>query len=111
MFSALADLSRTSDEKFFELRIALDESSTVLRPGMTARVLIHAFKAHNILAIPIHATFQEGNRFYCYVQLPDKTFEKRTIKLGVGNEYQAEIVSGLNEGEAVSLINPFTEDL
>lgn len=104
---ALADTGRTSDEKYFEVRIALDASDPCLRPGMTTRVTIHAQTAPDVLTVPLHAVFEEYKQAYCYVVGSNKAYEKRPIKLGIHNEHWAEIKEGLQEGDCVCLVNPF----
>jgi HlyD family secretion protein len=103
---ALADFGQRNDEKYFEVRIALDESEPCLRPGMTTRTTIHAQKALGTLTIPLHAVFDEHKQNYCYVVCPNATYEKRSIKLGISNEQWVEVKEGLQEGECIFLIDP-----
>lgn len=105
---ALADIGRASEEKYFEVRIALDESDARLRPGMTTRTTIHAQEAKGVLAIPLHSVFEGGHKqSYCYVFGPRNLYEKRVLVLGISNEQWVEVKEGLQEGECVCLLNPF----
>lgn len=104
---ALTDLARASEEKYFEVRIALDESDTRLRPGMTARATIHAQQAASSLTMPVHAVFNEQKQLYCYILCPYKRYEKRKIKVGISNEQWVEVKEGLQEGDCICLLNPF----
>ncbi len=103
---AMADLGRPAEEKYFEVRIALDESDPCLRPGMTTRVVIHAQQAENALTVPLHALFDEHKQTFCYFACSQNQFEKREIKLGISNEQWAEVKEGLQEGDCVCLMNP-----
>jgi HlyD family secretion protein len=103
---ALADFGRSNEEKYFEVRIDLTESNPCLRPGMTTRVTIHAQEAQNVLAIPLHAVFDEHKHTYCYIDSANKVYEKREIKLGISNEQWVEVKEGLKEGECICLLNP-----
>ena len=103
---ALTDIGRASEEKYFEVRIALDQTDSRLRPGMTARVSIHAQEAHNVLTLPLYSIFEDNKKNYCYVITHDNNSEKRELQLGICNEQWAEIRAGLQEGEQVSLLNP-----
>lgn len=107
---ALTDLSRPSDEKHFEVRIALEKGDERLRPGMTARAVIHAQKIQNSLAVPIHAVFEEQGKYYCHV-ICFYGHEKRYIEVGSSNEQWMEVKSALKEGECICLINPLLKDL
>jgi HlyD family secretion protein len=104
---ALNDSGRTSEEKYFEIRIALDKSDPSLRPGMTTRAIIHAQEAHEILTIPLHAVFDDHKQAFCYVVLSNNVYEKREIKIGMSNEQWVEVRDGLKEGDCVCLLNPF----
>ncbi|WP_068471363.1 efflux RND transporter periplasmic adaptor subunit [Candidatus Protochlamydia phocaeensis] len=106
---ALADLGRGSEEKYFEVRINLDNVDDRLRPGMTARATIHAQQVKDSLAVPLHAVFEEQKQSYCYVAC-GPSYEKRAISTGANNEQWIEIQAGLNEGECVCLLNPLTQD-
>jgi HlyD family secretion protein len=76
-----------------------------LRPGMTARVYIHADAVKDVLAVPIHAVFNEGGQKVCYL-FKGGDFIKRDVTVGRQNEDVIEIVSGLINGDRVSLIKP-----
>lgn len=103
---ALADMGRASEEKYFEVRIALNESDSRLRPGMTARAIIEAQEAQHVLTIPVHSVFNDDAQNYCYVLKPQQGFEKRDLSLGISNDQWIEVKSGLNEGECVCLLKP-----
>ncbi len=104
---ALADIGRASEEKYFEVRIALDESDPCLRPGMTTRATIHAQEAKNVLTIPLHSVFDEHKHTYCYVCSPQGMYEKKEVQLGISNEQWIEVKAGLQEKECICLLNPF----
>ncbi len=103
---ALADSGRKNEEKYFEVRIALDTSDPRLRPGMTTRATIHAQQAQDVLTIPLHAVFDENKQTCCYVGCSGQTYQKKTIKVGISNDQWAEVKDGLQEGEDVYLLNP-----
>lgn len=102
---ALPDPGKPTDEKYFEIRVLLDESDPRVRPGMTARVVIHTADLENVMTVPIHALFYDQQKAYCYVEAPFG-FEKREVALGTGNEEWVEIKSGLKEGENICLAMP-----
>ncbi len=106
---AISDLFRSSDEKFFEVRILLDSSDSRLRPGMTTRNTIHANQVEDSLAIPVHAVFGDQKHNYCY-QKKDNNYEKIEVKTGWSNEQWVEVLSGLDEGDCIYLYNPHTAE-
>jgi len=103
---ALPDPSRPSEEKYFEINIALDHSDLRIRPGMTARVTIHSDEVKDGLVIPVHALFQEDQKPYCYVLNTKSQYERREVVVGLHNEEYAEITSNLHLGEKVCLTKP-----
>lgn len=107
---AMADLARASEEKYFEVRIALDQGDNRLRPGMTTRATIHACQIQDQLVIPIQALFEEDKKHYCYVVQPEG-YEKRFIEVGFNNEHWLEVKAGLNEKEQICLINPLLANI
>lgn len=102
---AMSDFGRGSEEKYFELRIALKNSDHRLRPGMTTRSTIHAEKIDNALVVPVYTVFEEQKKIYCYVSCGGR-YEKRVVDLAGTNEQWAAIESGLKEGECICLVNP-----
>ena len=50
---ALSDATRTNEEKYFELKVSLDNGDERLRPGMTTRVTIHALSIENDLSMSV----------------------------------------------------------
>jgi RND family efflux transporter MFP subunit len=100
--------------KGFAARIVLKNPDERIRPGMTANVKIPVASAANVTAVPLAAVFTEKDpdsgdvERFVYVQQGDG-FEKRDVKVGVADYFYAEIQSGLNEGEVVSLEMPKEE--
>lgn len=104
---ALAEMGRPSEEKYFEVRIILDETDARLRPGMTTRATIHAQEENEVLTIPLHSVFENRKQSYCYICGPHHVYEKRNLVLGISNEQWVEVKTGLQEGDCICLLNPF----
>lgn len=102
---ALADVMRTSEEKYFEVRIALANTDNRLRPGMTSRVTIHADQVQDKLAVPFHAMYDHEKEICCYVKTW-RGFERRKVDVGASNEHWVEIKAGLYPDELVALTLP-----
>lgn len=92
--------------KGFATRVIVknDEKSGV-RPGMTANLTIPLESADNVLAVPLAAVFTEQSERFAYVQQGSK-FARVTIRIGVTDYDFAEVTSGLEGGETVSLVLP-----
>lgn len=95
--------------KYFQVTLELFGQDRRLRPGMTARAHIKAEHAENVLLLPVQAVFQDSDGLaYCYVLLSSGT-RKTPVTIGRSNELQAEILSGLEQGDTVSLVLPQSE--
>jgi HlyD family secretion protein len=94
-------------EKYFQVTVVMSGEDVRLRPGMTARVYIHTDAVKNVLAVPTYAVFNEGGRKVCYLYRGGDLI-KRDVKVGRQNEDVIEIVSGLSNGDRISLIKPST---
>ncbi len=95
--------------KGFATRVIVknDEKSGV-RPGMTANLTIPLQAADNVIAVPLAAVFTDQGDRFAYVQQGDK-FARVAIRIGVTDYDFAEVTSGLEGGETVSLVTPAEE--
>lgn len=107
---ALSDVGRASEEKYFEVRVGLENADPRLRPGMTSRVAIHADKVDNKITIPFHALFDHKKEVCCFVKTW-RGYERKIIKPGPANELWIEVVEGLEPGEKVALAYPPKNEL
>ena len=93
-------------EKYFQLTVTLAGKNHRLRPGMTARITVNSENAADILFVPVHAVFDEGSQTFCYRLGKDGKFREKTVVVGRQNEDSVEIISGLDQGDRVSLLKP-----
>lgn len=102
--------------KGFSARIRLKEIDPRIQPGMTANIKIPVQSAAGVMAVPLGAVFTEYNEQlkkqerFVYVQ-QGESFERRLVQIGVADYFFAEILSGLNPGETVSLEQPPAESI
>ncbi len=73
----------------------------VLLPGLYADAELHLDKKENIPSVPVQALNHSGERTTVFVVNPNGMLEDRTVQVGIETSSDAEIVSGLNEGEQV----------
>ena len=91
-------------ERHFECKVALDETSDAMRPGMSTELLIQTETMRKALSLPTQALFEADGANFVYVR-NGKAFARKDVKLVRKNESRA-VVSGLNEGQTVALANP-----
>ncbi|MEQ1860809.1 MAG: efflux RND transporter periplasmic adaptor subunit [Chthoniobacteraceae bacterium] len=96
--------------KGFATRVIVknDGKSGVL-PGMTANLTIPLEAADNVLAVPLAAVFTDQGERFAYVQQGGK-FARVPIRIGVTDYDFAEVTSGLEGGETVSLVTPAEDE-
>lgn len=98
-------------EKYFQFTVTLNGENALLRPGMTARMAVEAQDATDVLYVPVHAIFSDGAQKFCYLSDNQGRFRKKKVVAGRQNEDMVEIVSGLEEGDLVSLLRPAAEQV
>jgi multidrug efflux pump subunit AcrA (membrane-fusion protein) len=91
-------------DRHFDCRIAIEDPSPDLRPGMSARVVITTDLLRDVLWAPSQAVFESGGRKYVYART-DSGFSPRDVKLVRRSESQA-VLTGVSEGQVIALANP-----
>jgi multidrug efflux pump subunit AcrA (membrane-fusion protein) len=102
---ARASVDRPYDDKRFDLVIELDPTDADLRPEMTARADIVVGTRTGVLLVPVNAVFQQRDVTVCHVVRPFG-IETRQVELGESNDVMVEVVSGLSDGDQVTLTDP-----
>lgn len=93
------------------VRIELSNAQGLLKPAMYGRVEFASFHSKDkVLAVPDSAILDTGTRQLVLVDLGEGRFEPRTVKLGVHADGYAEVLGGLDAGEAVVVSANFLID-
>jgi len=94
------------DVVYYKVKVGItDNNAELFKPGMTADVLIKTDSRDSVLNIPYRAVLSRSNSDEKYVRvLNNEKIEEKTVQLGLkADDGKIEILSGLNEGEAVVL--------
>lgn len=84
--------------------VDLTSQPVKLLPGMTAGVEIVAGEATNVLIVPVLALRETSpGQYAVFVVLSDGTLEIRPVEVGLKDAVNAEIRTGLQEGEVVRI--------
>ena len=83
-----------------------------LKPGMTARVDGLLDSRKNVLKLALAAVFEEDGAQYAYLKPKEKKGkpDRVTLKLGLRNETDVEVQSGVKEGDELLTEKPPTEE-
>lgn len=90
------------------VRIAISNSSGVLRPGMSATAWVPLGESsQQIITVPAASVQRIENQWYVFIPKSQDTFELRQVGRGRDLEGEIEIVSGLKSGETVVVEGAF----
>lgn len=84
----------------FPIKVLLDNPGHYLKPGMYADVYLTVQKSVDATLVPIEAILDLNRSPYVYV-LKGGYAEKRSIQVGLVNDQQVEVLSGVQTGEKV----------
>ena len=94
------------DQEVFPVEARLSDPDAAVKPGMTADVRIHLDAKEGALVVPLEAVVRESGRSYVSKIVEGKGGphpEKVEVTLGLRNDREAEVTSGLEEGARVLL--------
>jgi HlyD family secretion protein len=96
----------------YVVTVSLNVSDVPVKIGMTANANIVVANKDNVLLVPNQAVRAANNKLYVTVQKAPGQTQEVEVKLGLANDQETEVVSGLSEGQQVvtSIIaqNPIT---
>jgi HlyD family secretion protein len=91
-------------DRHFDCKIALEEVSPGMRPGMSSNIVITTGTLPNSLWLPSQALFESDGRTFVYLETPSG-FTPHDVKLVRRSETQV-VLTGLREGQVVAMANP-----
>jgi multidrug efflux pump subunit AcrA (membrane-fusion protein) len=97
-----------SGSRTFEIRVEVENREGKLKPGMFADIEITTGMVQNALLIDDAALQTEGEDQIAFVALDGNRFEKRTVKVGLEEEGQVQVLEGIRAGERVVTEGSFT---
>ena len=89
------------DTRTMHTEVDVPNPDRLLVPGMYAEASLTLEARSNVLAVPLEAVNHVGDQTTAYVVSPAEKVEVRVLTLGLQTSTDAEVVSGLAEGEAV----------
>jgi RND family efflux transporter MFP subunit len=93
------------------LRLAFENPTDELKPGMYANIHLRSVLPGENLAIPQDAVIYSGTRRVVFVARGKGKFEPRDVQLGVEcNNYEVEVLKGLSEGDRIVVSGQFMLD-
>ena len=87
----------------YAVQVQLAPGAAMVRPGMTATAVITTASREDVIVVPNRAIKTIQRNKTVDVQTAQGKTESRTVQVGLANDSQTEIVSGLTAGERVVL--------
>ena len=110
LFAALAGQSTSGGLVTFPVRVGLPQEES-LKPGMNVSVQIVVARRKNAVQVPLEAvTLDDEDRSIVTVLDPSGEETIRSVKVGLANNENVEILKGLRAGERVVLAEPVTQE-
>ncbi len=101
--STSSSSSSSASVIYYYVTLDVDDPDNVLLPAMTARVEINTSNKPDALAVPISALKTNNNGSYVILVREDGSTEERPVTTGIYSDEYVEILSGLDEGDKVSI--------
>ena len=89
------------DTRTMHTEVDVPNPDRQLIPGMYAEATLKLEEKPHALAVPLQAVNHEGEETTVFVVTADNKIEERPVKLGIQTATDAEVVSGLKEGDLV----------
>jgi RND family efflux transporter MFP subunit len=89
------------DTRTMHTEVDVANPQRVLLPGLYADAEIALDQEENVPTVPVQALNHEGDKTTVFVVNQDAEIEDRAVQVGLQTASDAEITSGLNEGEQV----------
>ncbi|MCE0496009.1 efflux RND transporter periplasmic adaptor subunit [Vibrio salinus] len=97
-----SDMTPDDDEAvYYNALFNVANPKHTLRIGMTAQVTVVLKKSINALLVPSQVLTKSRNGTYTVPVLKNHQIQQTEVQVGINNKVNAEIVSGLSEGEKI----------
>jgi RND family efflux transporter MFP subunit len=90
-----------ADTRTMHTEVDVPNPQRVLLPGLYAEAQLELDQQPNVPAVPVQALNREGDKTTVFVVNPEGRVEDRPVQVGLETSSDAEIISGVNEGEPV----------
>ncbi|MBI5034535.1 MAG: efflux RND transporter periplasmic adaptor subunit [Chloroflexi bacterium] len=93
----------------YVVTVSINPSQVPLKIGMTADANIVVANKENVLLVPNQAVRGVSNRRYVTIQTDPQQTKEIEVNLGMANDQESEVISGLEEGQTVVI--PLSQQL
>ncbi len=90
-----------ADTRTMHTEVDVPNPERVMMPGLYAEAEVGLDEKENVPTVPLQALSHQGNKTTVFVVNHDGELENRAVEVGLQTTSDAEILSGVNEGEQV----------
>lgn len=90
----------------FDVEVAIRSNDSRIKPGMSASCKIIIGNIPDIVSVPLEAVFEKEGETVVYLE----NKKKRVVEVGRRNDMSIQIMSGLEGGEKVCLLDPTLDE-
>lgn len=99
-------IKRGDPQKYFEVIVSLNQQNAKLFvPGKKLEATIIVADSQDKLIVPLQSIYSKENETYVYLLTKEGEFQMTKVSLGQVSLSHVEILSGLEEGQFISVIN------
>lgn len=95
--------SKNPQEQGFPINLILENSDSLLTPGMSAHLILSNKNVKDVVVVPVSSVIKEEESLFVFV-VKDNKVKKTEVKVGRKTEDHIEIIEGLNEGESIVIV-------
>lgn len=95
--------------RIFRVKVLLGKAHPSLRVGMSAAAEAVLDKRTNVLLLPLSALFEDKGMAFVFKKVADSKPQKIAVKIGLRSDTDAEILSGIKEGDVLYTVKPVGE--
>ncbi|WP_177163149.1 efflux RND transporter periplasmic adaptor subunit [uncultured Fusobacterium sp.] len=88
---------------YYYANVIVDNKDNNLRIGMTTTNTIKVAEVKDVITIPTTALYKKGDKYYVRTLGEKEVVEEKEVKIGINDDMNTEIKSGLKEGEKLIL--------
>lgn len=93
-----------------KVRLIFDNSESLLRPDMFAKVSIHSDPMEDAIVIPAEAVIRSGDHTQVFIVKDEGNFEPRIVTLGIESNGRVAVLAGIDAGDEVVTSAQFLVD-
>ncbi|STO93909.1 macrolide transporter subunit, membrane fusion protein (MFP) component [Haemophilus pittmaniae] len=99
--SSRSSSSSSTSAIYYYANVLIDNPERILRIGMTTENNIEIANVTDVLLVPNMAIQKQNGKTFVNVLKENNQVEQRSVEVGIQNDIQSEVKSGLQEGEKV----------